>query len=70
MEKRNNGKGSVNKMKVWLIWEDYGGDRILVAVASSREKVDELLEQHYKRYGPDSGNISWEEWEVDEIGQQ
>jgi hypothetical protein len=54
-------------MKVWLVWEDYLDDRILIGVFSSREKVDEVVRKLNEKYKEDVGNVWWEEWEVDEV---
>jgi hypothetical protein len=54
-------------MNVWLLWEDYLGENILIGVFSSKEQVDRAIEKWFKKYGTDVGNIWWEEIEVDKL---
>ncbi len=52
-------------MKVWVVFENFDSDRIVVGVASSREKVDEIIEKYCKYYNYDVGVFDWEEYELD-----
>jgi len=54
-------------MKVWVLWEDYLDDRIMWGVFSSRESMEKAINELYKKYGTDVGNVWWEEYELDKL---
>ena len=67
IKRKVGDNGMSENQKVWVILEKYGDSNVLLGITTDEENRDKIIENHFKKYGTDVGNVWYEQIELNKL---